>query len=116
MPGPTFPNQTIAERVDAYLARLNEMDAEKHAEGILGPRYATYSLGNPGPKYVRIVRETTGGGRSVHVFIERATGDVYKAEGWKAPAKGVRYQIADDDSYARLLKEADPVGGQFYVR
>ncbi len=40
-----------------------------------------------GRKYVRIVREEThGSGRSVICFVEKATGLIWKAAGWKAPA------------------------------
>ena len=38
-----------------------------------------------GKKYIRIVR-----GDSVHCFVNKETGDVLKAAGWKAPAKGSR--------------------------
>jgi len=56
-----------------------------------------------GPKNIRIVRgekwecnpEPTNG--SVHCFIDAATGNILKADGWKRPAKGVRGNIFKDD-------------------
>lgn len=62
------------------------------------------SIENPNaPKYLRVVRrdrdpsgqviEHSG---SVHSFINRETGDVLKADGWKTPAKGVRGNIHDE--------------------
>lgn len=45
-----------------------------------------------GKKYLRI-----NGGRSVYCFIEIATGNVLKAEGWKKPAKGIRGSIYAND-------------------
>jgi hypothetical protein len=54
-----------------------------------------------GPRYLRIVRETrvkSSGevvSRSAHAFLDRASGDVLKAAGWKAPAKGARGNIFD---------------------
>lgn len=47
-----------------------------------------------GVKYIRIVREGLGS-KSVHCFIDASNGDVLKAAGWKAPAKGARGNIFD---------------------
>ena len=41
-----------------------------------------------GQKFIRIVNPVHG--RSVHAFVDIATGDLLKAAGWKAPAKGAR--------------------------
>lgn len=46
-----------------------------------------------GPRYVRVVRADPQ--RSVHCFVERSTGNVLKAAGWKAPAKHARGNIYD---------------------
>lgn len=56
----------------------------------------------------------TGNQRSVHCFIDKATGDVYKAAGWKAPAPHVRGNIVTgfDDIAARF----DWAGGYLYLR
>jgi hypothetical protein len=40
-----------------------------------------------GPRYIRVVREEGPTSRSVYCFIDRTTGDVLKAGGWKSPAK-----------------------------
>lgn len=49
---------------------------------------------------------------SVHCFVEKATGDVYKAATFRAPAKGVRFNLFKD---IELLKEiADYAGGYLY--
>lgn len=68
-----------------------------------------------GKKYDRIVQETSGdkfgGSRSVHAFVERATGHVFKAAGWPAPAKGVRYLTVEEAAEA-----ADLYGGYLYAR
>ena len=43
-----------------------------------------------GRKYVRIVREETMcSGRSVIHFVEKTTGSIWKADGWKGPEKNV---------------------------
>jgi hypothetical protein len=63
-------------------------------------------------KYWRIVMDN--GGRSVHAFVDPTTGDVLKAAGWKAPAKGVRYNLLNDTSYEQMLAAVDPFGAYLY--
>jgi hypothetical protein len=49
-----------------------------------------------GPKNVRVVLHDGGNGsRRVHCFVEIATGNVLKADGWKKPAKHARGNIFD---------------------
>ena len=57
-----------------------------------------------GRKYIKIVDgyvQDNGEleSRSVVAFIEKTTGDVYKPAGWKAPAKGVRFNLYKDIDY-----------------
>jgi hypothetical protein len=65
----------------------------------LTPPALTFSEG--GQKYVRVVQEDRGGGpagsRSAWCFVEVATGNVLKCDGWKRPAKGVRGSIYSKD-------------------
>jgi len=46
---------------------------------------------------------------SVHAFIDKKTGDVFKAAAWSAPAKGVRYNILTQTE--TVLKRAGNDGG-----
>ena len=39
-----------------------------------------------GSKYVKIV-SVSWGSRSVHSFVEKKTGDIWRAASWKAPAR-----------------------------
>lgn len=52
-----------------------------------------------GRKYAKVVQEyadqSCGRGLSVHAFVDKETGDIYKPASWKAPAKGVRYNLRD---------------------
>lgn len=45
-----------------------------------------------GVRYLRVAA-VDGSTRSAVVFIDRTTGDVFKAASWKGPAKGVRCNI-----------------------
>jgi hypothetical protein len=40
---------------------------------------------------------------------------VYKAAGWKAPAKHVRFNLMDDASFARMIEAATWSGGYLYI-
>ena len=55
---------------------------------------------------------------SVHAFVDKKTGEIYKAASWKSPAKYVRYDL-------RIIKEREYVlnpdncgwaGGYLYMR
>ena len=73
-----------------------------------------------GTKYYKLIEKSTRasgmGGTSVHAFIDRQSGSVYKPASWKAPAKIVRYNLMDDASYAECLKRAEFSGGYLYIR
>ena len=79
-----------------------------------------------GKKYFKVVRETFDEfqGRNkwrdttVHAFIDRETGEVYKPASWKAPAKHVRFNLSNDLDRQKLH---DPnfvgwAGGYLYMR
>lgn len=71
-----------------------------------------------GRKFSKIVkeevRENDRISKSVHAFIEIATGDIYKAASWKAPAKIVRYNIVTD--FERVIQSCDIYGSYLYIR
>jgi hypothetical protein len=56
------------------------------------------------------------GSRSVHCFIDKKTGEVYKSASWKAPAKGVRYDLRIIEQREWLLENADWAGSYLYAR
>lgn len=67
-----------------------------------------------GRKYLKLIFVDTCGARSVHAFIDKKTGAVYKPASFKAPAKHVRYWLFDDTSYESMIKRADWAGGYLY--
>lgn len=68
-----------------------------------------------GRKYDRVVVDIVGQ-RSVHCFVERATGLVYKAAGWAAPAKDARHDISTETGFTATVEQADWAGGYLYKR
>ena len=67
-----------------------------------------------GRKYHKLIMETESGSRSVHAFVDQKTGEVYKAASFKAPAKGVRYDLRLIEDREYLLENADWAGGYLY--
>ena len=53
---------------------------------------------------------------SVHCFVDKLTGEVYKPAGWKKPAKHVRFNMSDDVNRAKLYNVCDWAGGYLYLR
>jgi len=117
--------QTIRTLAQAWCDRLNEKELARRVEVNAqhraqygrdlypaGTQYATFSLDKPGRKFTRVVMDT--GSKSVHAFFDNATGDVLMAAGWGAPAKGARYNLLDEDSFATLLSRCDFAGGYLY--
>ena len=69
-----------------------------------------------GKKYHKIVFVDGGGSRSVHAFVDKKTGEVYKSASWKAPAKGVRFDLRLIKDREWLFENADWSGGYLYAR
>ena len=53
---------------------------------------------------------------SVHCFVDKLTGEVYKPAGWKKPAKHARFNMSDDINRAKLYNVCDWAGGYLYLR
>ena len=82
-----------------------------------------------GKRYYKIVQqefETWEGSKyyqqyrdgSVHCFVDKETGDVYKPASWAAPAKHIRFSFQNEEDL-RFLLNPDNVGwagGYLYLR
>lgn len=69
-----------------------------------------------GKKYHKVILVDGGSSRSVHCFIDKKTGEVYKSASWKSPAKGVRYDLRLIKDREYLLQNADWSGGYLYAK
>ena len=72
----------------------------------------TFESGN---KYHKIIMNAAGS-RSVHAFVDKKTGEVYKSASWKSPAKGVRYDLRLIEQREWLFENADWSGSYLYAR
>ena len=118
-PEATTPEVTTPEAPSPVLtatlklcAALADNYARFNPNGV-GKDYApTFSV-EEGRKYLKIVMSTSGN-RSIHAFIDRVTGDVYKAANWKSPAQGIRYNLLEDPE--TCYRNANWAGGYLYRR
>ena len=67
-----------------------------------------------GRKYIKVIQDNS----SVHAFVDKKTGEVYKPAGWKSPAKIVRYDLRLISDRAKLHDPnfTDWAGGYLYLR
>lgn len=101
-------------QVELFLRLLGEMYAEHFKE--MGFTFApppTFTR-ETGSKFIRIVKNEDGQGRSVYCFIDRSNGDILKSAGWKAPAKGARGSIYNPNCDVGV--KATVYGGGLYLR
>jgi len=69
-----------------------------------------------GNKYHKVIMIDSSGARSVHCFIDKKTGEVYKSASWKSPAKGVRYDLRLIRDREYLFAHADWAGAYLYMK
>tara|TARA_B100002019_G_scaffold135128_1_gene116390 strand:- start:8 stop:436 length:429 start_codon:yes stop_codon:yes gene_type:complete len=73
-----------------------------------------------GRKYHKIImeipNENRDPSRSVHAFVDKKTGEVYKPASFKAPAKIVRFNLCLIKDREWLLENADWAGGYLYMK
>ena len=67
-----------------------------------------------GRKYLKVIQDNS----SVHAFIDKKTGEVYKPASWRSPAKIVRYDLRLISDRAKLHDPnfTDWAGGYLYLR
>ena len=95
----------LNENVDYHQKRIAILK-----EGICDYEFTIES----GRKYHKIIMSANGS-RSVHAFVDRKSGEVYKSASWKSPAKGVRYDLRIIEQREWLLENADWAGGYLYA-
>ncbi len=94
--------ETLQEK---FCKQYNSLTAYEVKRGV--KYYKIIHVCNPGTKYE---------GRSVHAFVARQTGTIYKPASFKAPAQHARYQLLDDLSFATCLHNCDWAGQYLYLR
>lgn len=94
------------EQIDTFVAQLQTAQVAHYQEAFPNLKVPIMSA-EVGRKYVKIVK--TDSQTSVFCFLDRATGDILKAAGWNAPAKGARGHIRNG------VSELTPYGAQYKI-
>jgi len=97
----------LGESVEHHLRKIGELKS--------GKCDIDYTV-ETGKKYHKVVMIDGGGSRSVHCFIDKNTGEMYKSQSWKSPAKGVRYDLRLIKDREYVLENCDWASGYMYAR
>ena len=99
-------NRSIAIDGDPINYHQGQIDALKNGE-------CDYDfIIESGRKYHKIVMVNNQ--RTVHAFVDKKTGEVYKAASWKSPAKHVRFDLRLIKDREWLFENADWSGSYLY--
>lgn len=94
----------VQSAVQAYVSHLNTIGQGEYQV-----------TAEEGRKFYKVVQQYRGQhGRSVHSFVDKQTGGLYKAASWAQPAKGVRYDLVKNFDQVRQV--ADIHGGYLYKK
>ena len=106
---------TIQLNVTKYGMMLCDALQQSHQRQHPNGRNYSYALIS-GRKYHKVMQCIDGQTESVHCFIDKKTGEVYKAASIKAPAKHVRFNLLLIRDREWLYEYADWAGGYLYMR
>ena len=87
-------------------------DALQHT----APDGYSYELNSDGRKYHKVFMCINGKRDSIHAFIDKKTGEVFKPASIKAPAKGARYNLLSIPSREEMFERCYWAGGYLYAR
>jgi len=97
------------------LTLCDVLQADYQSEYNHGSNY-TFALDSSGRRYHKVFMYRDGQRDSIHAFIDKKTGDVFKPASFKAPAKGARYNVLNIQSREEMFERADWAGSYLYIR
>jgi hypothetical protein len=120
----------LDENYRLYTVKSHQSERDNslyHEQCLEQIRNGTYDYGMSfyiveGRKYLRIETETNVNHdgsikqKSIHAFVNKYTGEVYKSASWKSPARGVRYNLMDKQSRDECYRNADWAGSYLYMK
>ena len=104
---------TIQLNVTKYSLMLCDALQQNYQRQHPNGRNYSYALIS-GRKYHKVMQCVDGQTESVHAFIDKKTGEVYKPASVKAPAKGVRFNLLIIEEREFVLENCDWAGGYLY--
>jgi hypothetical protein len=100
------------DTTDSVQSQYNQRKIDELKSGKCDIDYVIES----GKKYHKVIFVDGGGSRSVHCFVDKQTGQVYKSASWRSPAKGERYNLLLIKDREWLFENADWSSGYLYKR
>ena len=113
--------QLVEKQTQLYCNKLVLAMKQWHQDNGMPAEWETKYIYETGRKYFKVIRvedeyKSNDEHRCVEAFIDRQTGDIFKPAGYNKPAKGVRFNLLDQDSLFELFENLDPFGGHLYKR
>ena len=105
-------NKTQANFYDRIHIWLDVLE-EKAKKQTYGDEQTVYYFFKDNKKYYKIT-QVWEGVETIHAFVNKITGDIYKPASYYAPYKDVRYNLIND--FDKLLEEFDWAGSYLYKR
>ena len=105
--------QPAAKAQEEQILRYTEVLME--ALSMNAPEDYSYAI-DGGRKFHKVWMYRYGKRDSIHAFVDKKTGEVYKPANTKAPAKGARFRLLDEASREEMLSRADWAGSYLYIR
>ena len=100
--------------VKCCLTLCDVLQANYQSQYSHGSNYS-FALDSSGRKYHKVFMYINGQRDSIHAFIDKKTGDVFKPASFKAPAKIARYNVLNIQSREEMFKYADWAGEYLYI-
>jgi hypothetical protein len=106
--------QTARNTIHLNIVKYSLMlcDALEHT----APDDYSFELNSGGRKYHKIFMHINGARASIHAFIDKVTGEVFKPASFKAPAKHARFNLLSISSREECFARASWAGGYLYLR
>jgi len=105
---------TIQLNIVKYGLMLCDALQQNYQTKSFGMANYAFDLDSSGRKYHKIFMNINGKRDSIHCFIDKKTGEVYKPASIKAPAKGVRFNLLIIKEREFVLANCDWAGGYLY--
>ena len=105
---------TIQLNIVKYGLMLCDALQQNYQTKSFGMANYAFDLDSSGRKYHKIFMNINGKRDSIHCFIDKKTGEVYKPASYKAPAKGVRFNLLIIKEREFVLANCDWAGGYLY--
>ena len=97
-------DEKVTARMIGFIAKIQDETDKYYAEHLKNSVPAVLSF-KEGGKFFK-VNTCACGSTSVYCFVDKLTGDIYKAANWAAPAKHIRGSIFDENNSTRATTTA----------